>query len=70
LSKIHFDYHTPVHADVVARSFDAEAFAERLSGIGCEVVYFFAKDVFGNCYWDTRARTHIPALHPGVQAPP
>ncbi len=62
LSKIHFDYHTPVHADVVAKSFDAEAFAERLSGIGCEVVYFFAKDVFGNCYWDTKVGFKHPHL--------
>ena len=62
MSKIHFDYHTPVHADVVAKSFDAEAFAERLSGIGCEVVYFFAKDVFGNCYWDTKVGFKHPHL--------
>ena len=60
--KVHFDYHTPVHADVVAKSFDAEGFVEELNRAGCEVVYFFAKDVFGNCYWDTRVGFKHPHL--------
>lgn len=60
--KFHADYHTPPHADCVGASFDAEEYVERLSRIGCEVIYFFAKDVFGNCYWNTKVGFKHPHL--------
>ncbi|RLE96277.1 MAG: hypothetical protein DRJ96_07040 [Thermoprotei archaeon] len=60
--RAHFDYHTPPSVDVVAKGFDAERFVERLAEAGCQAFNFFAKDVFGNCYWDTKVGNKHPHL--------
>jgi len=60
--KIHFDYHTPPSVEAVGSRFKAEEFVEKLSRAGCQAFNFFAKDVFGNCYWDTRVGRKHPYL--------
>ena len=58
--KIHFDYHTPPNVDLVASNFDVDRFFKKLSEIGCQAFNFFAKDLFGNCYWETK----VGHIHP------
>ena len=60
--KIHFDYHTPPEVCVVGRNLDPESFVKKLAEIGCQSFNFFAKDVFGNCYWDTKVGNKHPYL--------
>ncbi len=60
--KIHFDYHTPPNVDIVASNFDADKLLRKLSKIGCKTFNFFAKDLFGNCYWNTKVGHKHPYL--------
>ncbi|MEM3521208.1 MAG: beta-galactosidase trimerization domain-containing protein [Thermoproteota archaeon] len=60
--KIHFDYHTPPDFQEVASSFEPETLMKDLAEIGCELINFFAKDLFGNCYWNTKVGHKHPYL--------
>lgn len=60
--KIHFDYHTPPDFQEVASSLEPEILMKDLTEIGCELINFFAKDLFGNCYWDTKVGHKHPYL--------
>ena len=60
--KLHFDYHTPPAVNVVGEGLNVEKFIKKLHEIGCQAFNFFAKDVFGNCYWDTKVGNKHPYL--------
>jgi hypothetical protein len=60
--KIHFDYHTPPDFREVASGFEPEILMKDLAEVGCELINFFAKDLFGNCYWDTKVGHKHPYL--------
>lgn len=50
----HFDYHTSRPVEIAGSRLKQGKFVERLSRARRQAFNFFAKDVFGNCYWDTR----------------
>ena len=60
--KLHFDYHTPPSVPFVGKGLDPDRFVKKLAEIGCQAFNFFAKDVFGNCYWDTKVGNKHPYL--------
>jgi len=60
--KLHFDYHTPPAVNVVGEGLNVGKFIKKLHEMGCQAFNFFAKDVFGNCYWDTKVGNKHPYL--------
>ncbi len=53
LCKIHLDMHCPEWHSSILSKFDAEQIVQTVKGAGSEALYVFAKDCYGNSYYQT-----------------
>lgn len=54
LCKVHLDMHCPEWDDRILDKVDPQAIVNEAARIGADGLYFFAKDHYGNCYYNTR----------------
>jgi len=52
--KIHLDMHCPEWHESILENFDAKRIVEQVAAAGADALYFFAKDHYGNAYYQTR----------------
>ncbi|MEI7634412.1 MAG: hypothetical protein WCK47_09060 [bacterium] len=55
LYKIHMDLHCPEWDEEILKDADIGAMMRMVAGTGTQYLYFFAKDHYGNAYYNTRA---------------
>jgi len=61
--KLHWDYDNPPFLKGIGENFDPEEFVSSLQKAQVEAVNFFAKDVFGQAYYESK----ISKKHPGLK---
>ncbi len=54
LYRIHLDMHSPEWHDSILRDFDARQIVSTVAETGCRAMVVFAKDTYGNAYYDTK----------------